>query len=358
VEINAEDSVEGSPEATLIVYRTYRRLLEEDTPMTVKPAATDAADPAEAEDDDECLMSEEEQRQRRHEKERMAFVRDLGVCPELMPITWQTFFTWIDRKSDLAEDCRIKSTCQALLRALRDWRQLEASVAQSYLGVSLNMLFQWVWPSAAYSNVARMLTWIGRHEFEKIRQTTPRVISKEDREQLEGIFSALDVHKRGHISAEDLAGGASRDSREAALRNIVDVDTVRAVYGRAPRIRLLQFLEIMCEDNFRGHDEASHVLLEDGRRLVYVSREVTGCHGWLFQDAPRSEEYQRALVDAIELEVSRWQSLGRIQCRSLEPAAMKRGSVVDPTELLPSPTNKPQKTLAGAVKVYGGGYMT
>merc|ERR1719263_1305202 len=109
---------------------------------------------------------------------------------------------------------------------------------------------------------------------------------------MENIFNLLDVKKRGSISAEDLCGGSTQDTTEAKLKNIVDLDTVRAVYGDAP-IRLLQFLEIMCEDNFRGHEEATHCLLDDGNRLVYVEREVTNCRGWVFQDAPESEERQR-----------------------------------------------------------------
>jgi len=345
VDLSHYDRVEGSPEAALIVNRTYRRLLEEDMQILGKTNA-DVEDLDDAQSDDEELP-EEELRQRRHEKERMAFVEELGVATELMPISWQTVFQWIDRKSDLAEECRIKSTCQALLRALKFWRQLEASVAQSYLGVSLNMLFQWIWPEARFDNIARMLTWIGRHEFEKIRQPTPRVISREDRAQLESIFGMLDNKKRSFITAEDLAGGES-SSIESQLRNIVDVDTVRAVYGRGP-IRLLEFLEIACEDNFRGHDDASHVQLEDGRRLVFVARQVTGCRGWLLQDAPQSEETQRSLVEALEIEVDRWKSIGQIPGKVLEGC-----SILEPTEYLPAVSKYNRRSLGTSARLAGG----
>jgi hypothetical protein len=355
IDINSDERVEGSPETTLVVYRTYRSLLEEDIPTQGRSHIVAESGDQDAGSDDDFLGPDEEQRHRRHEKERTASCDQ--VCPELMPIDWQTFFTWIDRKSDLAEDCRVKSACQALLRALKIWRQVEASVAQSCLGVSLNMLFQWVWPCAKYKNVARMLAWIGRHEFEKIRQPTPRVISKESREQLEGIFCSLssqrgDEPSEMYITAEDLAGGASQDTTEAKLRNIVDVDTVLAVYGRAP-ITLLEFLEIMCEDNFRGHEDATLCTLEDGRRLVYVSREVTGCRGWLFQDAPQSEESQRAYVEAIEVEVDRWNKLGTIEHG--RSSRSRRGSVVDPKEFLP-PQAKQRKTALTAAALPAAGF--
>lgn len=319
--MNTDDKVEGCEELTLIVYRTYRRLLEEDgTPLH---APSDDADAADAESDDDAELCEEEQRQRKHDRERRAYIKDLGVCPEMMPVSWHSMFLWVERKSDLADDCKVKSACGALGRALRSWRHLEASVAQSYLGVSLNMLFQWIWPCSAYANVARMLRWIGQHEFEKLRQATPRVITNTDTIQLEGIFKALDKGRKGYLEAEDLAGGAVTDAK-AKLRNIVDVDTVRAVYGRGV-IKKEQFLEIMCEDNFRGHDGAMQAQLADGRRLIHARRQVLGCHGWLFEDTPKSEESQRALVEAIELEVCRWENLGKAQRKAIFNDKKKSG---------------------------------
>lgn len=364
LENSTDDRFEGSQRDVLVVYRTYRRLLGEELPM--RGRLTDGPEDTEdSEEEDSEEETDEQQRQRRNDQERMAFVRDLGVCPELMPISWQTVFNWIDRKSDLAEDCRVKSTCQALLRALKDWRQFEASVAQSYLGVSLNMLFQWLWPCALYNNCAQMLTWIGQHEFQKIRQPTPEVVSKDDREQLEAIFKVLDVHDRGFITAEDLAGGPSQDSATKS-KNIVDVDTVKAVYGGAP-IRLVQFLEIMCEDNFRGHDAAAYCQLEDGHRLVYVERNVTDCRGWVYQDAPKSEETQRALIEAVELEIERWKSFGLNHRRAIlnNPTGLSIGSVfkrgsIDPMEHLPLSARQDaikkteRLTLSGSAFIAGG----
>jgi hypothetical protein len=352
------DRIEGNQEGTLIVYRTYRQLLEEDTQTQRHSHDHDGEADGDAESEDECTLLEDEQRQRRHDREKL--VKDLQVCPEMMPISWHSFLMWVQKRSDLADDCKVKSTCGFLNRALKAWRDLEASAAQSVLGVSLNMMLQWIWPCATYDNIARMLTWIGRHEFEKIRQPTPRVISREDRAQLESIFKNLDHRQQGHISAEDLAGGAAQDS-EAKVRNIVDADTVKAVYGSAD-IAFFQFLEIMCEDNFRGHEDAMTAQLEDGRRLVYVSREVTRCSGWLLRDAPKSEESQRALVDAIELEVGRWKNLGQIQRKNVTHAScspqrqQSQHFNPEPTELLPSSLAKVRKTLAaGSQAVAAGG---
>jgi len=339
VEIKGGDTAEGSQEAVLIVYRTYRRLLDEDLEKSdhLKTSA-EALDLADGESDDESMLPEQEQRQRRHERERLTYVRDLGVSPELMPVTWHTFFTLINNKSDFSEDCRVKSTCAALLRACRDWRQLEASVAQTYLGVSLNMLFQWLWPSAAYDNVARMLSWIGRLEFEKILQPTPPMISREARLQLENIFKMLDTKRRGTITAEDFAGTSNSSVASAPGKSIIDVDTVRAVYGHNP-IGFAQFLEIMCEDNYRAHEDATHMQCGDGTRLEYVVHEVMGCRGWCLRDAPKSEESQRALVSAIGAEVSRWRKLGKTS-KKRSDSVVQRIAVVDaqvePTEHLPA----------------------
>lgn len=347
VEIKAADKSEGSPERVLILYHFYRRLLEEDT-QTQGSSLPEPGDARDVESDDESLPGEDEQRQRKQENERMSYIRDFGVLPEVMPVCWQAVFMFIDHKIDLADDCRVRSTYAALLRALKYWKQTEATVAQSYLGVSLNMLFQWIWPRAAFSNVQRMLTWIGQHEFEKIRQPTPPVIGKEDQLHIENIFSLLDVQRNGVLTAEDVAGRTA-DSVKAKLRNIVDADTVKAVYGSGP-ITLDKFLEIMCEDNFRGHEDATVAQLSDGSRLVKVERQVMACSGWILQDAPRSEESQRDLVDAIEIEVARWSAVGphldNMRRRPGEHSMKRLGCAVDPWEHMPTTLAKLRQSLS------------
>lgn len=324
VHVSTGSMIEGSEQDVLIAYATYRRLLQEDEARGAATPAPETLDGADESSEEEGASPENrEQRRRRHERKRAAYIRDLGVCRELMPIGWATFFLWVERKIDLADDCRVKSACAALARALKDWRQREASVAQSYLGVSLDMLFQWLWPCAAYNNMTRMLIWIGRHEFEKVRQPTPPLLPRESRFQLEGIFRSiceLNPTCRGSITAEELAGGAGQ-TEAAKLKNIVDADTVKAVCGEGP-ITLPRFLELMCEDNFLAHENARHVTLGDGRRLILAVRNDLGCRGWVCPDEP-DQESQWRLVDAIESEARRWMRQSAVLREQLPSAASR-----------------------------------
>jgi len=314
-DIVLDERNEGSHIETLTVYRIYRKLLDEDCSdaKLISAGLKDSTEGSSTEEEDD--LTEEEKREQRHERERLAYIKDLGVPRELLPISWTAIFVWVEREGDFADDSKKKSCCMSTLRALKDWRQFEASVAQSHLGVSLNMLFQWIWPCAAPSNIATMLSWIAQFEFEKIRQPTPELMSSAARIQVETAFKVLDVKGRGYINAEDLAGRPGQTPAEAS-RNIIDVDTVREVYGRHP-MGLSKFLEIMSPDGFRGHEDATQVMLGDGCGLVLSNRELVGCSGWIYRDAPQTEEHQRRIIDAIEAEVKRWKNLERLRISTL-----------------------------------------
>lgn len=254
-----------------------------------------------------------QQQQRRASRVDMAVQQ--GMSRELMPISWPTLFTWAQREVDFASHFRYKSVCSALLRALRLWRKVEATKDQRFYGASLNMLFQWMWPNIGYGNMAQVMTWIGLCEIEKIHQPTPYVIDAQERRQLESIFNTMDPQGRGYITAEDIAGGETQGI-EAKLRNIVDVDTVRKVCSQK-HIALQDFLELMCEDNYRAHEGATHVILDSGQRLVQVAHPALGFEGWVFEDVPKSEEAQRRRILAIEAEVIRWRRMSEVRRTAL-----------------------------------------
>merc|ERR1712224_284516 len=132
-----------------------------------------------------------------------------------------------------------------------------------------------------------MLTWICEVEFNKIRQPTPPIIEKQDRRQLESIFEHMDQDKKGYCTAVDLSGGSNQDVM-TKLKNIVDVETVRAVCGTKD-IHPIDFLELMCEANYRAHADATRVICEDGNKIIQVTLPVVGFTGWLYEDVPKSE---------------------------------------------------------------------
>eukprot|EP00927_Polykrikos_kofoidii_P022773 TRINITY_DN21159_c0_g1_i1.p1 TRINITY_DN21159_c0_g1~~TRINITY_DN21159_c0_g1_i1.p1 ORF type:complete len:882 (-),score=140.24 TRINITY_DN21159_c0_g1_i1:55-2700(-) len=224
----------------------------------------------------------------------------------LLPVSWPTIFLWAQNKLDFCSNFKTKPVCGALNRALKLWYQTQATSKEIDLGVPLSRLLQWTWPGIGPETIATMMTWIGQWEYNKIRHPTPPAIDKQERRQLESIFAAMDSQDRGYCTAEDICGGKLQDI-VTKLKNIVDIDTVKAVIGEA-EITPLGFLELMCEDNYRAHEDALTMLLDDGKRLVYDNRPAIGLDGWIYAtcDMPSSEEQQRRLIDAIENEVQRW----------------------------------------------------
>lgn len=225
---------------------------------------------------------------------------------ELGPVSWSTMFKWVENKSDFANNFRVRSAINALFRALKHWLRSAASVAQSE-GVTLGLLFRWIWPAVQFDEVADMLTWICLHELEKIQQITPPFISAQERKQLLSLFETMAGGKEFCLP-HDIAGGKSKDP-QTKLKNIVDVHTVRAVCGAQAKIFFPEFLELMCQDGFRAHDKSNTVLLEDGSNLILVEKPELGFQGWMCEDPPKGELAQRRRVAALENEVYRWRDM-------------------------------------------------
>mmetsp|Transcript_93053 Transcript_93053/g.289594 ORF Transcript_93053/g.289594 Transcript_93053/m.289594 type:complete len:124 (-) Transcript_93053:1494-1865(-) len=79
----------------------------------------------------------------------------------------------------------------------------------------------------------------------------------------------MDWRGRGYCTPADFAGGENPDVF-TMLKQLVDEHTVRKVLGSG-NIRLERFLELMCEDEFRGHEESTQAIRKDGS---YVTKQV------------------------------------------------------------------------------------
>lgn len=213
---------------------------------------------------------------------------------------------------DLANDARLKSVCTGLYRALKSLRQAQASQCQRSSGVSLVMLLRWVWPFAKSTEMADILSWICIHELNKISFPDPEIIDAPDRKQILGIFQALTTDGEGYLTSKDFAGGERPDK----LKNIVDAETVQAVCGDGMNEN--EFLEMLCEEGFRGHPEATRVFLKDGSILERQRREAVGFSGWMLKDPPSQEDVIRRRVDALEAEVRRWREIALVEDCSFE----------------------------------------
>lgn len=124
----------------------------------------------------------------------------------------------------------------------------------------------------------------------------------------------MDAQGGGYCTADDVAGGEHRDI-QTRLRNIIDADTVRAVTGRGP-IRLPTFLELMCEDGFRGHEGSTRVFLGQGQVLRLRTWDTLDFDGWILdEDDARvaADKAQRwRLVEALETEILHWRNMADI----------------------------------------------
>lgn len=167
--------------------------------------------------------------------------------------------------------------------------------------MTLVQLLQWTWPYAKSDDIARMLTWICLHELEKIAFPEPKVIQTPDRRQLMSLFDDMDSRGQGFCTPQDIAGGERPDE----IRNIVDGHTVRAFLGDVD-VGVNQFLELMCEDDYRGHAQATRVFTKDGRYLVYQKRHAVDFSGWFLEEVPPEEVLSRRIVDSLEAEICRW----------------------------------------------------
>jgi len=289
-------------EETMKVYRLYCTLLE----MEGSTAAGDQH-PKEADAENGTENADQKQSEVENQDTRLPETRRGTEFKEVKPISWPTIIGWAQHMEDLAEDFRYRSVVAALNRALQLFRKTQASPGQRKAGVSLALLFQWIWPNMDEEHMCKIMYWVCMSEIDKFRQPTPRLIEPGDRRALESIFHAMDVKGMGSCSAEDIAGGKDGDVTNK-LKNIVDAETVKAVIGEK-RIGVLPFLELMCENDYLAHEGAEQVLKSDGRKIVLQDRKAIDIKIWVFENLTPEEEKARHLADVCEEEMMRWRSL-------------------------------------------------
>merc|ERR1711953_1201703 len=138
-----------------------------------------------------------------------------------------------------------------------------------------------MWPGAGPRALSKMHTWICFHEFRQICQPTPPMISDDERKQMEGLFHAMDIGDKGHVTATDLVGGDDM-TMQARLKHTIDHETATMILGHG-EFTLTDFFELMCEDGFVAHPDAIRMVMPVGRVLVKMVREKVGFTGWVLK---------------------------------------------------------------------------
>merc|ERR1712039_497082 len=167
------------------------------------------------------------------------------------------------------------------------------------------------WPFITSSEMECMLTKLCIFELERYRQYTPPVSSKGLMKQYDRIFQDMDWRGRGNLIPADIAGGEFQD-RNSLQKQLIDEHTVKAILGDRA-IDWPEFLELMCEDDCRGHEDSDHAIMKDGRHLVLHVRESVGFQGWVLRDVPPEEVSIRRRADALEAEALRWRHAVRAE---------------------------------------------
>lgn len=230
---------------------------------------------------------------------------------DLEPLSWSSLLLWVDQKEDTTFDFRDRSLCAMLNRSLTFWTRDFVSPQEKLDGVSLSDLFLWIWPNLPSEHVVVMLTWVCLKEIERIQWPTPPVIDQDQERRLNTLFESMDVGNKGYCTAEDIAGG-SHQGIEGKLKNIVDADTVREFCGGNRKIGRVEFSELMCEYDFRAHDEATSVVLASGQRLRRHRFEVAGVTIWVLENPSPWELQQRQFISAIEALIEEWRGIASV----------------------------------------------
>lgn len=220
------------------------------------------------------------------------------------PISWPTFFDWFEAKMNFAPNVRLKATFRYSLHAMKAWLKYQATDAQRHHGMSFTSLLRWMWPFVSSSSLEEMLTKLCLVELEKYRQPTPPVSAGDAMKRFDRVFLEMDWRARGSLIPADLAGGEFQTANQLQ-KQLIDEHSVKSILGDRS-VEWAEFLEIMCEDDFRGHEESTHAIMKDGRHLVRHIRDTVGFHGWVLRDMPPEEVPLRRRVAALETEVLRW----------------------------------------------------
>lgn len=131
------------------------------------------------------------------------------------------------------------------------------------------------------------------------------MLQSEQRRLLIDFFTALDTDGSGCVSPEELAEPPANH-----FEAIVDVKTVIQVCGEKD-LTADEFLEYMCEDGYRAHENSTHVY-RDGQELRFAHRTSVYWKGWILADF--TDPYDKASLswaDALQFDVEKLQKVLR-----------------------------------------------
>lgn len=241
------------------------------------------------------------------------------VC---MPrVSWWTLNVWVEQKEDSTSAALYKAAYNGLLRGIAAWKKAKATPTQKKEGVSLMTILNWIWPLAHHTGISEMYKHCILFELDKLTMPEPPVISGQERAAILALFRTMDQKKTGVLRPVDLAGGDDpADSVRRAYMNAIDDATVKLALGDG-NISEERFLEVMCPDGFRGHEDAmeAHLVDDDknyagagggslfGRTIFKHVRDSVNFKGWLLKDPDPSgaEVLQMKVVDLLEQEMLR-----------------------------------------------------
>jgi len=212
----------------------------------------------------------------------------------LAPIRWQTVMMWVQHSQDFAGDVRSKQVYGACRAGVETLWKAESTLppTQRHGGVKLEMLFRWIWPHSSTLDIARMFSHLCRFELERVRVSTPPVIAEATRETHTRAFQKMDKRGCGFITPLDIA--ADEDN--------VDEKTVKEIIGEED-IYLPKWLELVCEDSYRGHEEAQQAILQDGRGVRLHRCDAADMKIWTLRNPPKSDKRIWCRIQALEREI-------------------------------------------------------
>jgi len=153
-------------------------------------------------------------------------------------------------------------------------------------------------PKATNTTLAEMMTFICKHELNKLRVRSPRPIPREERKQLLDLFNSLDDDGSGTCSAEELVTASM-----PGMKPILDIETVHLVCGKE-ELNCNQFFEFMCQDGFLAHPEAT-VCYRKGVELRRCDKEEVNWKGWVLAEPPSEIKVKTVLTEQLEKAISK-----------------------------------------------------
>merc|ERR1739848_187368 len=143
----------------------------------------------------------------------------------------------------------------------------------------MGKMIKWTWPQADGNQMGSMMAWMAQSELKSVSVPEPPIISEKERMDISMLYRKMDLDGKGHCTPFDIAGGDHLDFK-VRLANTIDEATVKLILGNRA-IELPEFLELMCEDGFRGTPDSIVAISRDGPRIRRHTTTVARWDGWI-----------------------------------------------------------------------------